>query len=107
MMRYYKRMKDETEEFEITYDEALRTLLGTWRDSDLTRDMLTIQNNIVCMYSFIRVDDPDSKLKPMPGLWNMRLTGSMMAGMRLLRRLALASPRASLGPLRMNCVRVL
>ena len=75
MMRYYKRMKDETEEFEITYDEALRTLLGTWRDSDLTRDMLTIQNNIVCMYSFIRVDDPDSKLKPMPGLWNIAPDG--------------------------------
>ena len=71
MLKYYKRMKDETDENEITYDEALRTMLGTWRDTDLTRDMLTIQNYIECMYSFIRVDDPENELKPMPGLWNI------------------------------------
>lgn len=71
MLKYYKRMKDETEEREIDYDEALRTMLGTWKDTDLTRDMLTIQNYIECVYSFIRVDDPDSKMKPMPGRFNI------------------------------------
>lgn len=70
-MKYYKRYKDKDEWNEITYDEALRTLLGTWRDTDLTRDMLTIQNMIECMFSWIKVDDPDSKLKPMPGLFNL------------------------------------
>lgn len=71
MLKYYKRMKDEDKEQEITYDEALRTLLGTWRDSDLTRDMLTIQNYIECRCSWIRVDDPDTRMKPIPGLWNL------------------------------------
>ena len=71
MLKYYKRMKDEDKEQEITYDEALRTMLGTWRDSDLTRDMLTIQNYIECQYSWIRVDDPSTTMKPMPGLWNL------------------------------------
>lgn len=71
MLKYYKRMKDETEEHEITHDEALHTMLGTWRDSDLTRDMLTIQNYIECAYSFIRVDDPETTMKPIPGLWNI------------------------------------
>ena len=71
MLKYYKRYKDSKEEFEITYDEALNTMLGTWKDSDLTRDMLTIQNYIECMFSYIRVDNPDEKLKPMPGIWNI------------------------------------
>lgn len=71
MLKYYKRMKDEDKEQEITYDEALRTLLGTWRDSDLTRDMLTIQNYIECRCSWIRVDDPSTTMKPIPGLWNL------------------------------------
>ena len=70
MLKYYKRMKDSDAWKEITYDEALHTLLGTWRDTDLTRDMLTIQNMIECMFSWIKVDDPDSTLKPMPGLFN-------------------------------------
>ena len=75
VLKYYKRMKDEDEEHEITYDEALRTLLGTWRDSDLTRDMLTIQNYIECMCSWIRVDDPSTTMKPMPGLMNLAPDG--------------------------------
>ena len=75
VLKYYKRMKDEDEEHEITYDEALRTLLGTWRDSDLTRDMLTIQNYIECMCSWIRVDDPSTTMKPMPGMWNLAPAG--------------------------------
>lgn len=75
MLKYYKRMKDEDKEQEITYDEALRTMLGTWRDSDLTRDMLTIQNYIECTYSWIRVDDPSTTMKPMPGLWNLAPDG--------------------------------
>jgi len=75
MLKYYKMSKETFEEKEIDYDEALRTLLSTWRDSDCTRDMLTIQNNIECRYSWIRVDDPDEKLKPMPGLFNLAPEG--------------------------------
>lgn len=77
MLKYYKQYKDEGQEFEVTYEEALRTLLGTWRDTDLTRDMLTIQNNIECMCSWIRVDDPDDPLVPMPGLMNLYPDGAV------------------------------
>lgn len=71
MLRYYKRFKGEETEQEITREDALRTLLGTYRDNDMTRDMLTVQNYIETQWSFIRVDDPESELKPMPGLWNL------------------------------------
>ena len=71
MLRYYKRFKDGEAEHEITRDEALKILLGTYRDNDMTRDMLTVQNYIETRWSFIRVDDPESELKPMPGLWNL------------------------------------
>ena len=71
MLRYYKRFKGEDTEKEITREDALRTLLGTYRDNDMTRDMLTVQNYIETRFSFIRVDDPENPLKPMPGLWNI------------------------------------
>lgn len=71
MLRYYKRFKGEETEQEITREDALRTLLGTYRDNDMTRDMLTVQNYIEIRFSFIRVDDPENPLKPMPGLWNI------------------------------------
>jgi len=71
MLKYYKRMKDSKEEHEITYDEALQTLLGSWLDTDMTGDMLTIQNYIICSYSCIRVVDPDDPLVPIPGLFNL------------------------------------
>lgn len=71
MLKYYNRPNNSTEEQEITYDEALRILLDTWCDTPLTRNMLTIQNYIECRNSFLRVDDPDTTLKPIPGLWNL------------------------------------
>lgn len=71
MLRYYKRFNGEETEQEITREDALRTLLGTYRDNDMTRDMLTVQNYIETRFSFIRVDDPENPMKPMPGLWNL------------------------------------
>lgn len=76
MMKYYKRMKDSDEWSEVSHDDALRTLLGTWRDTDLTRDMLTIPNMIECMCSWIKVKDPDSTMTPMPGLFNLYPDGA-------------------------------
>lgn len=72
-MRYYKVLKSVGQREEVTYEEALRTVLGTFRDNDMTRDMLTVPNNINCQFSWVYVED-DSK-KPtmvlMAGLWNM------------------------------------
>lgn len=57
MLKYFKKMHDESEKKEITYDEALRVILGTWKDNDMTRDMLTTANKIHCMYSDIYVEE--------------------------------------------------
>lgn len=70
MLKFYRKYKDEMVETEVTKDEALTTLLSTFRDNDMTRDMLTIQNYIQCRFAFIRVDDPDNPMKPIPGFWN-------------------------------------
>lgn len=71
MLKYYRRYNGDQIESEVTKEEALTTLLSTYRDNDMTRDMLTVQNYIKCRFAFIRVDDPDAKTKPMPGLWNL------------------------------------
>lgn len=58
-MRYYKTYHGEDQENEITYDEALQTLLGTYNDNDITRDMLKEPNAIPCMCSTITVINAD------------------------------------------------
>ena len=55
---------------EITYDKALDILLTTYRDNDMTRDMLTLPNRIMCRFSTVDVKD-DSGLIPMAGLYNL------------------------------------
>lgn len=57
-MVYERKMADSDEWERITYDEALNTVLGTFRDNDMTRDMLTIPNWIQCQYSTIEVKEP-------------------------------------------------
>ena len=54
---------------EITYEEALDIVLGTYADTDMTRDMLTIPNRINCLFSTIEVKDGNIVL--MAGLENM------------------------------------
>lgn len=71
-LKYFKRYHDREERTEISYDEALSTLLTTYRDNDMTRDMLTVPNNISCRFSNIYVEDHSSKITMvlMSGLWN-------------------------------------
>lgn len=57
-MVYERKMVDSDEWERIPYDEALKTVLGTFRDNDMTRDMLTIPNMIQCQYSTIQVKEP-------------------------------------------------
>lgn len=74
MLKYYKTFYDEKERTEVTYDEALNVLLGTWRDNDMTRDMLTTPNRIYCMCSVIDVEeitDDGMTMGLMAGLCNM------------------------------------
>lgn len=73
---YERKFNDKDGWETITREQALDTLLGTWKDNDMTRDMLTIPNRIQCMYSVISVRVEDDK-EPwnsrvlMAGLWNM------------------------------------
>ena len=63
-MTYIKRFYGEMDSFPVTYQEALRTLLGTYEDNDTIRSMLTIQNRIKCLDSEIKVYDGDSRTAP-------------------------------------------
>ena len=61
MLKYYKYPRPynpDTRE-EITKDEALHILLGTFKDCDMTRDLLTRVNRIECMYSTVEVEKVD------------------------------------------------
>lgn len=55
MLKYFRNVDGNRQE--ISYDEALNILLGTWKDNDMTRDMLTIPNRIQCMFSYVDVED--------------------------------------------------
>lgn len=73
-LKYYRKGHGESPREEITYDKALSILLGTYRDNDMTRDMLTTANNIVCRYSTVYVEeiwDNDMIMVLMAGLQNM------------------------------------
>ena len=78
MLKYSKQFKGESESFDITYEEALKTVLGTYRDCDITRDMLTIVNTINTRYSWVyvsEVDDYGIEMCLMPGLFNFTPEG--------------------------------
>jgi len=66
MLKYLKQFKGQENWEEISHDAALATLLTTFKDSDMTRDMLTIPNWIPCRFSTIQVRD-DNRVA-MPGL---------------------------------------
>lgn len=71
-LKYFKRMHGDSHREEITHEQALKTLLGTYRANDMTRDMLTIPNNIYCRYSTVYVEDHSGKMAMvlMAGLMN-------------------------------------
>ena len=71
---FRKKYHGENKWEEITRDEAYQTLLTTWKDSDMTRDMLTIVNRIECRYSTVEVvyKREDGVVKTLiPGLRNL------------------------------------
>ena len=76
MLRYYrvvehKRMNTREP---ITYDDALNTLLGSYKNNDMTRDMLTLPNRIKCRFTEIgveKVEDNGRVISSMPGLYNL------------------------------------
>ena len=72
-MKYFL-VRDRSKK-EITYEQALDRMLGAYKDSDMTRDMLTIPNRIWLGngYSYISVEQETEygqNLVLMAGLWN-------------------------------------
>lgn len=72
-LKYFKRYQGKEERKEISYAEALDTLLTTYRDNQMTRDMLSIPNNIQCRFSTVYVEDYSGPrpMVLMSGLFNM------------------------------------
>lgn len=70
---FEKQFKDGSPAFEVSYEKALDTLLTTYRDCDMTRDMLKTGNLIMCRFSVIRVYEVTEwgRLTSMPGLYNL------------------------------------
>jgi len=56
-MRYMKRFKTEEDWVEVKREEALWTILGSYKDNLEVRSMLSIPNCIPCVFSEIRVFD--------------------------------------------------
>lgn len=66
-MIVYSRLYNGDSNWEtISYDEALKTVLTTFDDCDLVRDMLTVPNWITCRLAVIGVKVDGRVL--MPGL---------------------------------------
>lgn len=66
-MKYMKRMKGTELWYEVSEEKALDTVLGSYKDNEEVRSMLTIGNFIPCMFSEIRVYDDEGKTAA-PGL---------------------------------------
>ena len=54
-MKYYKQYLGDEKPTEVSRAEALRTLLTTYQDNDITRDMLGEEGVIRCLFSFVIV----------------------------------------------------
>lgn len=59
-MLYYKIFKEaNAKPEEVTYDEALKTLLGSYLDNEDVRGLLDYPNTINCMFSILYVVEDD------------------------------------------------
>lgn len=56
-MKYYKMYVGDDKPEEIDYIDALRSLLTTYKDNDITREMLTEPGIVRCRFSFIIIKD--------------------------------------------------
>ncbi len=59
-MIYRKCFKGSDEWKEISYDDALHTLLGSYKDNDEVRSLLNGNNMIPCAFSFIEAIDDNA-----------------------------------------------
>ena len=69
-MQYFKEYNGVSEKVRISRSDALRSLLTTYRDNDMTRDMLTIPNRILTKFCTIHVKSDDGMIA-IPGMYNL------------------------------------
>lgn len=69
-MKYMIINRETAERRLADYDEALRIALGSYRDNDMTRDMLTIPNHIQCVFSTILVREGGGDFETPVGAFN-------------------------------------
>ena len=74
-MKYMIINRETAERRLATYEEALRIALGSYRDNDMTRDMLKIPNNIQCVFSTILVRDDRVVFTDPIGAYNLTPEG--------------------------------
>lgn len=55
-MLYFKQYMGELKWKEITREEALDTILGSYKDNEEVRSFLDTPGEYPCMFSFIRVE---------------------------------------------------
>ena len=74
VLKYFQRYPFEESWEEISYEKALNSLLTTYKDNDMTHDLLTIPNRIEYRFGTIEVKEffPNGSCRIlMPGLCNM------------------------------------
>ena len=54
-MKYLKKFKDSSRWIEVSYNEALNSVLGTYNDNDEVRSWLDHENEICCLFADIKV----------------------------------------------------
>lgn len=68
-MKYMIINRETAERRLATYEETLRIALGSYRDNDMTRDMLKIPNNVQCVFSTILVREEDDDFDEPLGIY--------------------------------------
>ena len=56
-MKYFKTWKDTGNRHEITYDEALDSILRCYTDTPEVRDLLNHPQTINCMFSYLEIEE--------------------------------------------------
>lgn len=57
MMRFLKQYVGHEEATEVAYEDALRSLLTTYKDNEITRDMLAVPGEIPYKFGTIFVKE--------------------------------------------------
>jgi hypothetical protein len=72
-MKYFRYDYVTGKREEISFRKAHEILLTTFRDNEMTLDMLTIPNRIECRFSRVDVEDHTTGIPrvAMPGMYNL------------------------------------